>query len=162
MSNYTQETTFIINNLSKREKNELSKLNPYHHSQFNLQISKSNLDKAGFGVFTNDFIPKDTLIDQYYGRYIDGLYGGDYYFRIDDNIGIDALDSPRCYMAFLNDSAYRPTSKRGLRNFIEHNFTNNCKFVVDKINKKVEIYSLIDIHPGSELFISYGYEYWNN
>ena len=54
-----------------------------------------------------------------------------------------------------------PKSKRGLRNFTKHNFTNNCKFEVDIENKKVKVYSIIDIHPGSELFISYGSDYWS-
>lgn len=154
------ETCFLLPIMNKKEKLILEKLEPYHKSKFNLEISISRIESSGFGVFTNDFIPRDSLIDMYYGREIKGLYGGDYYFKIDEMIGIDALDSPRCYMAFLNDSNYRPVSKRGLKKFKEHYFTNNCRFQVDKINKTVSVYSIIDINPGEELFISYGYEYW--
>jgi hypothetical protein len=160
--NYESPSHSVLGVLSEKELKIISRLKPFHFSTFDLFISKSGIINSGFGVFTKDFIPKDTLIDKYYGKYINGLYGGDYYFRIDDYLGIDALDPPRCYMAFLNDSSFRPTSKRGLRNFIEHNFTNNCKFQVDKVNKKVEIYSIVDIDPGSELFISYGNTYWNS
>jgi hypothetical protein len=37
----------------------------------------------------------------------------------------------------------------------------NCIFKRDIQNKKVYIFSLIDIQPNSELFISYGSNYWN-
>ncbi len=154
------ETSFILPIMNKKEKLILEKLKPYHKSKFNLDISISRIERSGFGVFTNELIPKGSLIDMYYGKYVKGLYGGDYYFRIDDMIGIDALDPPRCYMAFLNDSNYRPVSKRGLKKFKEHSFTNNCRFEVDKVNKTVSIYSIVDIYPGNELFISYGSEYW--
>ena len=103
---------------------------------------------------------KNSLIDKYLGKYVEGLYGGDYYFRIDDYFGIDGSIIPRCYMAFLNDASYRPISKRSLRKFVEHSFTNNCKFEVDISSKKVSVYSIMDIEPGSELFISYGNDYW--
>jgi SET domain-containing protein len=132
----------------------------YTFSQFDLYIDLSNIPNSGLGVFTKEFIPKDSLIDGYFGRYVEGLYGGEYYFKIDNYIGIDASEEPRCYMSFLNDASFVPKSKRGLRNFTKHNFTNNCKFEVDIENKKVKVYSTIDIHPGSELFISYGSDYW--
>ncbi len=151
---------FDILNISKKDEKILQTLQPYTHSQFNLFIRKSNILGSGFGVFTHDFIPKGSLIDKYMGKYVEGLYGGDYFFRIDDSIGINALEPPRCYMAFLNDASYRPTSKRGLRRFVEHSFINNCKFEVDINNKKVSVYSIIDIEPESELFISYGNDYW--
>jgi hypothetical protein len=103
----------------------------YHKSHFNLYISKSGIHNAGSGVFTKDFIEKDSLIDEYYGDYNESLPGGEYFFRIDEEGGINAIDMPRCYMAMLNDSDYRPKSKRGLRNFIEHCFVNNCYFKVE-------------------------------
>jgi hypothetical protein len=146
--------------MSKKDENILKSLQPYTFSQFDLYIKKSSIHGSGFGVFTHDFIPKGSLIDKYMGKYVEGLYGGDYYFRIDDHIGINAFDAPRCYMAFLNDASYKPTSKRGLRKFNEHSFVNNCKFEVDIINKKVMVYSSVDIEPETELFISYGYDYW--
>ena len=39
-------------------------------------------------------------------------------------------DNSYDYMAFLNDASYKPSSKRALRKFIEHKYTNNCKFEV--------------------------------
>jgi hypothetical protein len=132
----------------------------YHRSHFDLYINISNIQKSGYGVFTRTFIPKDTLIDEYVGEYTESLPGGEYFFRINDNGGINAINEPRCYMAMLNDASYIPKSKRGLRKFIKHNYTNNCVFKIDEINKKVYIYSLCDIVENSELYISYGCEYW--
>jgi hypothetical protein len=152
--------------------------NYYHKSKFDLFIQKSKIINSGLGIFTNDFIKANTFIDYYFGEYTEHLIGGEYFFRIteknnddknnddknnddknnddknnDDNIncGINAINLPRCYMAMLNDASYRPTSKRKLKKFIEHNY---------KINKKIEIHSLVDIQIGEELFIFYGLEYW--
>lgn len=133
----------------------------YHTSKFNLYVSKSSIINSGDGIFTNDFIKADTFIDLYMGKYVEHLVGGEYFFRIDENGGINSIDLPRCYMAMLNDASYRPTSKRKLRKFIDHDYKNNCIFKVDVINKKIEIHSLVDIQIGEELFISYGCEYWS-
>jgi hypothetical protein len=133
----------------------------YHMSKFDLILKMSNIANSGYGVFTNDFIPKDMEIDTYYGEYTESLPGGEYFFRIDNDGGINAIDIPRCYMAMLNDASYRPKSNRQKRKFIEHKYTNNCYFKVDEINKIVKICSLVDIEKGSELFISYGSDYWN-
>ena len=133
----------------------------YHMSNFDLFIKNSNITNSGFGVFTNDFIPKDEMIDIYYGEYTESLPGGEYFFRIDNEGGINAIDMPRCYMAMLNDASFRPVSNRQKRKFVEHNYINNCYINVDVLNKIVKICSLVDIEKGSELFISYGSEYWN-
>jgi hypothetical protein len=134
--------------------------NYFHKSLFDLYISKSNICNSGLGVFTKEFIPKDCKIDVYFGEYTTCLPGGEYFFRINDKGGINAIDMPRCYMSMLNDASYRPTSNRGLRKFIEHTFMNNCYFRVNIENKTVDVYSLVDIEPLSELFISYGKDYW--
>ena len=36
----------------------------------------------------------------------------------------------------------------------------NCEFVKDLINKRAYVRSIKEILPGSELFISYGPDYW--
>ncbi len=131
----------------------------YHKSIYNLYVKDSGIINSGLGVFTRDFIPKETFIDEYYGEIIDYLYGGDYYFRIDNDYGINAEKFPRCYMAMLNDADYKPKSKRKLRTFISHDFINNCYFKIE--DRKIRIFSKEDIHENTELFISYGSEYWN-
>ena len=133
----------------------------YHKSSYDLYICTSNIQNSGLGVFTKDFIPSDTKIDEYYGDYTTCLPGGEYFFRIDEEGGINAIDLPRSYMAMLNDAKYRPVSKRGLRKFTPHTIINNCKFMCNTDKKIVEVYSSVDIEPFSELFISYGKDYWN-
>ncbi len=82
----------------------------YHTSSFDLTIKQSLINNGGYGVFTNEFIPQNAHIDYYHGDLIYGLYGGEYYFSISENIGINALNYPRCYMAMLNDASFCPNS----------------------------------------------------
>jgi hypothetical protein len=41
----------------------------YHNSKFNIEIRDSNIRDAGLGVFINEDIPTNTLIDGYTGEY---------------------------------------------------------------------------------------------
>ena len=50
-------------------------------------------------------------------------------------------------MAMIND-AYKTENKV------------NCEFIINEINEIVEIWSIDNINIGSELFISYGNDYW--
>ena len=133
----------------------------FHHSSFDLYIANSVLPNAGYGVFTRSLIPKGTFIDYYYGTIIPYFNGSEYLFEIDDKVYVDARDFPRCYMAMINDAAYKPISKRALRKFKTHSYVNNCDFIVNKEKKEIQVWSTMDILPGSELFISYGSGYWN-
>jgi hypothetical protein len=119
----------------------------YNNSKYNLQISQSCIIDAGLGVYTNDFIPTNSVIDSYTGEYRPRCFSR-YYFKIREGVGIDAFDYPRCYMGMLNDS-YGTT------------YSNNCKFVVDLDKDTVEVWSIKDIKIGEELFISYGEDYWS-
>ena len=147
--------------------------NYYHKSLFNLKIDKSQIPDAGLGVYTLEPIPKDTLIDEYFGQLFTYPIGGSYILQIDDRHCIDAINYPRCYMAMINDCSFIPKKtkkKKGKKINItpkeyygENNqiLEINCIFKIDSINKKGYIYSLVDIDSGSELFISYGHDYWN-
>jgi hypothetical protein len=119
----------------------------YNNSRYNLQISQSCIIDAGLGVYTKDFIPANSLIDNYTGEYRPRCFSR-YYFKIREGVGIDAFDYPRCYMGMLNDS-YGTT------------YSNNCKFVVDLDNDTVSVWSIKDIKEDEELFISYGEDYWS-
>jgi hypothetical protein len=118
----------------------------YHNSNLNIEIKTSNIKDGGLGVFTNEYIMENTLIDGYTGEYRSRCFSR-YYFLIRDGIGIDALDYPRCYMGMLNDS-------------FGSSYSNNCKFMVDLENDIVNVWSIRDIKPGEELFISYGADFW--
>ncbi len=119
----------------------------YHNSKFDIHIRNSNIKEAGLGVFTNEAIEANTMIDGYTGEYRSRCFSR-YYFLIREGLGIDALDYPRCYMGMLNDS-------------FGSKYSNNCKFVVDLQKDTVSVWSIKDISPGEELFISYGSDYWS-
>ena len=120
----------------------------YHTSSFSLTIAPSNIPNAGQGVFTNDFIPANTIIDEYYGDVHEISFSSSRYFlEVTPTCGIDAFNYPRCYMAMINDT-------HGT------NHTTNCTFVIDQKEKRAFIQSTIDIQRKSELYISYGNDYW--
>lgn len=118
----------------------------YHNSQFKLRIDKSKIKFAGKGVITDVLIPKETFIDFYSGDISYTVKCGCYFVEIDETCGVNAILFPRCYMAMVNDAYHS-------------NFTNNCEIRINSENK-VEIWSINDIKPGEELFMSYGDEYW--
>jgi hypothetical protein len=118
----------------------------YHNSKFDIQIRNSNIKEAGLGVFTNEAIAANTMIDGYTGEYRSRCFSR-YYFLIREGLGIDALDYPRCYMGMLNDS-------------FGSKYSNNCRFVVDLDKETVSVWSIRDISAGEELFVSYGENFW--
>ncbi len=144
--------------------------NYYHNSEFNLYLSQSQIKNAGFGVFTKDIIKANSKIDEYTGDILEYITGGDYVLKINDNYHIDAFNYPRCYMAMLNDAEFIPKKiikKKKKRiditpdgHYNNNNLLqNNCKFVIE--NNRGYVYSIRDIYPNEELFISYGSDYWN-
>lgn len=145
----------------------------YHNSIYNLYIEKSHIPDAGFGVFTKDFIPAHSCIDEYSGDIYSFNPGGFYIYEYDSNHYIDARNYPRCYMSMINDCDFiaKKIIKKKRKKiditpkayYDEYNniLATNCIFKKDTENKKVYIFSLIDIKPNSELFLSYGVNYWN-
>lgn len=152
-----------MNKKKKKDNYQLKYLDLYHNSSFNLFIKNSNLINAGYGVFTHDFIPKDSFIDYYTGDIYDYVTGGTYYFQINQKYGIDAFNLPRCYMAMLNDAdfnLYLIGKRKRKRIPIINPYSNNCEFRVNEDELQVMIYSKEDREIDSELFISYGTDYW--
>lgn len=150
--------------MNKNRKKKLIDLDLYHNSSFDLFIKDSNSVNAGYGVFTHDFIPKDNFIDYYTGDIYDYVTGGTYYFQINDQYGIDAFNLPRCYMAMINDADFNLSvigKKKRNRIPIINAYSNNCEFRINEDELQVMIYSMEDIEIDSELFISYGPDYWN-
>jgi hypothetical protein len=120
----------------------------YHTSPFSLSIKPSLIPNAGEGVFTNDFIPSNTIIDEYYGdvHYI-SFSSSRYFLEITPTCGIDAFNYPRCYMAMINDV-----------HGTDHK--TNCTFIIDQENERAFIKSTKDISSNSEIYVSYGDNYW--
>ena len=125
----------------------------YNDSNYNLSILPSMILNAGRGVYTAEMIPENSYIGKYCGQRQYYMNCGSYFVKfLDKPGGIDAITFPRCYMAMINDS-YGSL------------FKNNCKMVeiVDETGEpSIEIWSINTIHPGEELFMSYGGDYWTN
>jgi SET domain-containing protein len=124
----------------------------YNNTEFILDIKPSNIKNGGSGLFSVQYIPKETMIGYYKG---DILYGNnkvtDYSFQISAKYFIDAKEFPRCYIAMINDAK-------------KSEFENNCEFrIIEKrikTNNKICLYSIKDIKKGDELLACYGEEYW--
>jgi hypothetical protein len=142
-----------------------------HNSVFALYLEKSQIPNGGLGVFTKDAIPPNTFIDEYTGEKL-RIGGGAYVLEISDTCRVDARDYPRCYMAMLNDCSFiaKQTLRKKKRTVnvtpvayydAAHNpLEINCKFVLDVDNNRAYVYSVQEIKPNSELFVSYGEDYW--
>lgn len=160
--------------MNKNKKKKIIDLDLFHNSSFDLFIKESNLINAGYGVFTHDFIPKGSFIDYYVGDIYESSFGGGgtYYFHINDQYGIDAFNQPRCYMAMINDANFNLTVKNRNKNKkqrknknknnipIINSYSNNCEFRVNEDELEVMVYSKENIEIETELFISYGSDYW--
>lgn len=145
----------------------------YHNSTYNLYLATSQIPDSGLGVFTKDFIPAGSFIDEYYGDVYSFNPGGFYVLELKPNYYIDARNYPRCYMGMINDCEFiaKKIIKKKKRKidvtpeaYYDKNNNKliiNCEFKKDTENNKSLIFSIIDIAPESELFISYGPDYWN-
>jgi hypothetical protein len=145
--------------LDSEEEEEAIEANFYNDGPFNLYITHSQLPDAGLGVYTEDYIPEDTIIGEYRGEIVKSynLETNDYFYELVEadeangimGVGIDSSKLPRCYMAMLNDAQFSKS------------FSNNCVFEGDVEEGKVYVVSTRDIEPEEELFVSYGEGYWN-
>ena len=120
-----------------------------------LYVKKSNIPEAGKGLFTKVEIPKGEKIVEYKGKRTvwkavkddDGKNG--YIFYITRNCVIDALANKEALGRYANDAS-------GLTKVKE--IKNNAEYVIE--GKRCFIVSKRKIAPKSEIFVSYGAEYW--
>jgi len=121
-----------------------------------LVIKRSKIPGAGKGLFTSQFIAKDTIIVEYKGKRTtwkeakaQEAFNG-YVYYIKRNLVIDAKDHLQTLGRFANDA-------RGLNK--TRGMTNNCRYIVD--GDKVFIKALKNISAGGEILVAYGKEYWD-
>ncbi len=122
-----------------------------------LKVKKSQLPNAGKGLYTTTFLPKGTLIVEYLGdiytwkecekRALSNKEG--YVFYVNSKYCIDAFDTPQHLARYANDAA-------GFSRYT--NCKNNSVYFKEK--KRAYIKCTRNIHPGEEIFVSYGKEYW--
>jgi SET domain-containing protein len=125
-----------------------------------LFVKKSQIPKSGKGLWTTEPIKKGTLICEYEGEKLTwkeclqrnekqkGV--GGYYFYINSKNCVDAQYTTWALARYANDAAGFGRVK-GLR--------NNSKYEVFK--GKPYIKATRNIAAGSEIFVSYGKEYWD-
>jgi uncharacterized protein len=123
-----------------------------------LYLAKSTLPGAGKGLFTKVSIRKGEKIVEYKGKIItwkqheklsDEGKGG-YAFFVNNNYVIDAYHTPQYLARYANDA-------RGLSRV--EGIRNNS--VYEEKKKIVHIVATRNIPAGSEIFCSYGDEYWD-
>lgn len=143
----------------------------FHNSVFDLYLETSQIPHGGLGVFTKDVIPPNTLIDEYTGEKM-RIGVGAYVLEISESCRVDAREYPRCYMAMVNDCSFiaKQTIRKKKKRIdvtpaayydAENNRLDiNCRFVLDTKAKRAYVYSICEIQPNSELFVSYGEDYW--
>lgn len=119
-----------------------------------LFVKTSTLPNAGKGLFTKVAIAKKEIVTEYTGDLLtwkevqDDADNG-YIFHINDEAVIDASKHPRSFGRYANDAAGLQRIK-GLR--------NNTEYIED--GTRVFLIAKTDIPAGSEIFVSYGPQYW--
>jgi uncharacterized protein len=121
-----------------------------------LVIKRSNIPQAGKGLFAKRFISKGTFIAEYKGirktwkEVSEGKHFNAYIYYLTRNHVIDAKSYKKSLARYTND-AEGLNKLKGLK--------NNSAYIEQK--DKVYIQALKDIPEGSEIFVSYGKEYWD-
>lgn len=120
-----------------------------------LFVKKSTLPAAGKGLFTRKFIPKGTRIVEYRGKtrtWKEVQADKDespYIYYVKRDFVIDALNDKKALARYANDAG-------GLQR-VKH-IKNNAEYIEDGV--RVFIVATKDIPANSEIFVSYGKEYW--
>jgi SET domain-containing protein len=120
-----------------------------------LYVKKSNILRAGKGLFTRQFIARGTVIVEYKGKIttwkevLNGKVFNGYVYYLNRRHVIDAMPYKKALARFANDA-------NGL-NKIE-NLSNNSEFIIQQ--NKVYIQVVKNICAGEEILVSYGREYW--
>lgn len=120
-----------------------------------LEIKTSQLPGAGLGLFTRVFIPSGSLVIEYKGvvttwEAVRDQIHNDYIYYLSSRHVIDAGPTPKALARYANDA-------KGIKQVPGIN--NNCIF--KKLNGRIYIKARVDILPGSEIFVSYGKQYWD-
>ena len=119
-----------------------------------LEIKESNIPGAGWGVFTNKFIPKGSRIVKYKGRIrtwkeVKHEDSNFFIYYITRNHIIDASRYKKSFARYINDA-------KGLQKMKGVN--NNAEFFRDGLS--VFVKATWDIPADAEIFVSYGKKYW--
>jgi len=122
-------------------------------------VKKSTIPGAGKGLFVNRDVKKGERIIEYLGEIISWKEcdiraerdEGGYVFYVNRNKCIDAFHTPEAYARYANDA-------KGLTKI--KSVKNNCQYEIYK--KTGWISATKNIKSGSEVFVSYGAQYWRD
>ncbi len=119
-----------------------------------LKVKTSTIPQSGKGLFTAIDVPKGTIITEYVGRRatwaeVEDDADNPYIYFIDENNIIDAAKDLKSLGRYANDAAGL-TRVNGLKNNAEYYEEDNRVYIKAKIL----------IPAGSEIFVSYGRDYW--
>lgn len=120
-----------------------------------LRVKRSQLPRAGKGLYTTVAIPKGTRIVEYKGRRSrwkdvqdqDGRNG--YIFYINRNHVINAEPTRKALARYANDA-------RGIVRV--KGVVNNADYVIDGLKAYIEARRKIE--SGEEILVDYGKDYW--
>lgn len=120
-----------------------------------LKVKTSTIPQSGKGLFTAIDVPKGTVITEYIGRRatwadVEDDADNPYIYFIDEQNVIDASKDLKSLGRYANDAAGL-TRVPGLKNNAEYYEEDN----------RVYIKAKAPIPAGSEIFVSYGKDYWN-
>lgn len=132
----------------------------YNNTSKILDVKPSGIKEAGNGIYTFENLKNNEFIGYYQGKmtkYDENVCVGDYSFSVNEKYYINSASYPRCYMAMINDAQ-------------KSKFKNNCEFKLEEEDengvllpvrkRRIGLWASEDIDAGSELFASYGDEYW--
>ena len=122
-----------------------------------LYVKKSQVPRAGKGLYTDSFIEKGTLIVEYLGEIITWKEAikraeegkGGYVFYITSKYCIDAYNTPQHLARYANDA--RGTKRKS-------KLRNNCVYSDSRYHGYIE--ATRNIKPGEEILVWYGPDYW--
>ncbi len=124
-----------------------------------LKVKKSNIPKAGKGLFIHRDVKKGERIVEYHGEIIDWKEcdiraerdEGGYVFYVNRKKCIDAFHTPEALARFAND-AEGLSKVKGIK--------NNCQYEIYKNTGWIT--AIKNIKAGSEILVRYGGEYWRD
>lgn len=133
-----------------RQSNAMAFLDKY------LYTKRSQIRKAGLGLYTKIKIPKGACIVEYKGRLVkwaaikheDGHNG--YLLKVNRSWAINAKPYKKALGRFANDA-------RGLNK--NEKLKNNAEYLLE--GNRCFIYATRQILPGAEILVGYGNEYWD-
>ena len=118
-------------------------------------IKKSKIKNAKKGLFTTKRIKKGEFICWYADTIVPKRFVDNYYYESDylyqprgRDFIIDASDQFSCYGRYANDSLSLKKT--------------NAMFDIDQDNNEMGyLVAIEDIRKNSEVYVSYGFDYWN-